>query len=1279
MTEFYSNGTASVVNGSKTVTSVSPAVWIPANVKKGDLFLDGTRINVIATEPVFDDDTGTYSFDLGLNYAGATSASLPYTIIKTSAEWGTNRTLSLQTAELIQGYAVGAITETQLNDAVAAAQAAQIAAETAFDAFDDVYLGAKAADPASDNDGHALVAGQIYFNTTNSKLRLYSGSAWSDMLAGQAGAQGVGAGLQFNLMTSTTDADPGGPGNARINNTDRTAATKVWLDNTDINNASQTGVIDSWDDSTSTTKGLLYIWNRANRAQFVIYAVTGAIVDKTGYREIPVSHVGSAGTISNATQCEFVFIPKGDKGDTGAAGQTAGVPLTFSTTVTDSDPGTGTVRANNATFASITSLFVDNTDANANLITAWLDSLDDRSNANARGYIRLQSPTNPSVFMEFAVTGPVVDGTGYRKVPVSPISGALPANGAALVAVFAPSGQDGTTGQDGTDPGILFNFDTSTTDSNPTAGGLRADNSTLGSAATLFVSKTNRAGNSVATFLATLDDSTNPSVKGTLILTKQSSGAQVAYKVTGITDATGYVKVAVSSGSGAASFSNGDHISLQFAAAGDQGASGAGTGDVNKPVSAPTAHHLAAFADVSGTLLESAGVAISALLAASNNFSDVGNKQTAIDTLFQSGATVTAASTTNLETMAGMFGTVSGNTGISAVTLNEGHWRLVRFSGTPLIAVGSSLVLNNAGANYQVVAGDHILFAGDGSGIVRGIVFPISGYMPGALPAAYMDTDGTLAANSDAKIASQKALKTYVDNVAAGLDIKPSCRAATTANITLSGAQTIDGVSVVAGDRVLVKNQSTASQNGIYVAASGSWTRATDMDAWTEVPGASSWIEEGTTLSDTAWVCTANQGGTIGSTSITFTQFGGTGAFAPLASPAFTGAPTAPTAAVDTNTTQVATTAMVLGQAASAAPLGDAAIAAVGTSTRYARADHVHPGREVLAADRTYYVATNGSDSNTGRATATTGTITFTNGSANIGWTGHGRSVGDVLVFTTTGGVPTNFAAGLPYYVKTVVDANTITVAATSGGTAISAGSAGSGTHTATLVSPFLTIQKAINVAAALDMSTFNVTVQLAGGTYIGAVSVTAAWLGSGTVTLQGDTTTPANCLLSVTSNDAIAVTGFGSRLSVAGVKLATTTSGNGLAAASGGKIIVSGKIEFGACATYHCNVGYLGQIAINANYTISGAASIHWAVVNGVLQISSRTITISGTPAFGSYFAYVDRLGFVEAYSMTYSGSATGTRYVVSNNSVLFTNGAGTTALPGNAAGSTASGGQYT
>lgn len=140
------------------------------------------------------------------------------------------------------------------------------------------------------------------------------------------------------------------------------------------------------------------------------------------------------------------------------------------------------------------------------------------------------------------------------------------------------------------------------------------------------------------------------------------------------------------------------------------------------------------------------------------------------------------------------------------------------------------------------------------------------------------DTDGTFAANSDTVVPTQKAVKTYVDTVAQGLDAKQAALVATTANITLSGEQTIDGT-LTSASRVLVKNQSTASQNGIYVSAAGAWARATDADTWAELPSAFVFVEKGTINGDCGFVCTVDAGGTIGSTSVTFTQFSGAGAY----------------------------------------------------------------------------------------------------------------------------------------------------------------------------------------------------------------------------------------------------------------------------------------------------------------------------------------------------------------------------------------------------------------
>ena len=141
-----------------------------------------------------------------------------------------------------------------------------------------------------------------------------------------------------------------------------------------------------------------------------------------------------------------------------------------------------------------------------------------------------------------------------------------------------------------------------------------------------------------------------------------------------------------------------------------------------------------------------------------------------------------------------------------------------------------------------------------------------------------IDTDVALAANSDTRLASQKAVKAYVDAIGQGLRWKAPVRAATTANGTLATAfengDTIDGVTLVTGDRILLKDQSSASENGIYtVNASGAPTRATDADAGAEVLGMVVDVLEGTVNADTAYVCTNNGTITLGSTSLVFVDF----------------------------------------------------------------------------------------------------------------------------------------------------------------------------------------------------------------------------------------------------------------------------------------------------------------------------------------------------------------------------------------------------------------------
>jgi len=244
--------------------------------------------------------------------------------------------------------------------------------------------------------------------------------------------------------------------------------------------------------------------------------------------------------------------------------------------------------------------------------------------------------------------------------------------------------------------------------------------------------------------------------------------------------------------------------------------------------------------------------------------------------------------------------------------------------------------------------------------------------------------------------AQDAATKNYVDTTVQGIDWKASVRAATTANVTLASdlenGDVLDGVTLATGDRVLVKDQSTASENGIYVVkVSGAPDRSTDADTGAEVTANFAvFVEQGTANADSGFTLTNNGTVTIGTTALVFTQFTGLGQIvagtgldktgntldidstvvtltgtqtltnktltspvintptgitksdvglanvdnttdankpvssatqtaldlkAPLASPALTGTPTAPTAAADTNTTQVATTAFAKAEA----------------------------------------------------------------------------------------------------------------------------------------------------------------------------------------------------------------------------------------------------------------------------------------------------------------------------------------------------------------------------
>ena len=196
----------------------------------------------------------------------------------------------------------------------------------------------------------------------------------------------------------------------------------------------------------------------------------------------------------------------------------------------------------------------------------------------------------------------------------------------------------------------------------------------------------------------------------------------------------------------------------------------------------------------------------------------------------------------------------------------------------------------------------NIVLAGPGSGSAAAPTFRalVADDIPSLVHTKISDFDDGVRANtlsamavptSDVSLNSQKitnlatpsastdgANKAYVDSVSQGLDVKDSVKVATTANITLSGTQTIDGVAVSADERVLVKDQSTQTQNGLYLCKAGAWQRTTDLASGANAAGMFTFVEQGTVNAESGFVCTSDSGSAVVATNnLVYSQFSGAG------------------------------------------------------------------------------------------------------------------------------------------------------------------------------------------------------------------------------------------------------------------------------------------------------------------------------------------------------------------------------------------------------------------
>jgi len=224
----------------------------------------------------------------------------------------------------------------------------------------------------------------------------------------------------------------------------------------------------------------------------------------------------------------------------------------------------------------------------------------------------------------------------------------------------------------------------------------------------------------------------------------------------------------------------------------------------------------------------------------------------------------------------------------------------------------------------------------------------------------------------------------------------------------------------------------------------------------------------------------------------------------------------------------------------------------------------------------------------------------------------------------------------------------------------------------------FRTIQKAVDViSASLDAGINQVTIQVGDGTYTEPTTLKTV-VGSLAPIIKGNASTPDNVVISTTSANCFVFSNAG-RWIVKSLKTQTTSSGRCFTGSGTMSYLTLEAVTFGACASDHILATTGATVNISATCKITGSAASHITVVSGgILSAVSVAYTLTGTPAFSTTFLQSDIGGIAVVNACTFSGAATGVRYIIGLNSVVQTYGGGESYLPGSSAGTKATGGQY-
>jgi hypothetical protein len=234
----------------------------------------------------------------------------------------------------------------------------------------------------------------------------------------------------------------------------------------------------------------------------------------------------------------------------------------------------------------------------------------------------------------------------------------------------------------------------------------------------------------------------------------------------------------------------------------------------------------------------------------------------------------------------------------------------------------------------------------------------------------------------------------------------------------------------------------------------------------------------------------------------------------------------------------------------------------------------------------------------------------------------------------------------------------------------------------------FATLAKAMSVILSLNMNGFTVTVNIANGTY--APFLCPPLNGAGNVAFVGNITTPANVVVAATTGEAI-YGQSGNGYSFSGMTLTSAANGSaphlGCGIRFGGGSCSISNMALGTCSFAHivsefgATVGMLGVATGNPSAFINivgSAPAFMYVDGGGTISTGQTILTLTGTPNFSAAFAVATTNGSISLPFQSITGAATGSRYAASLNGVISTNGSGATYYPGNAGGTTTTGGQY-